>query len=158
MNGHKTQTAIACFWSLQTGSRLIYVLTSQTKPPPPPPSPLPHPNAEDCSRGTTSDCRFNTAVRRLRCKCDGTRAETRFRLLSKRTRIRVGALISSSKGFLELNVCQVVQIFAALYIHVFGCKLSLHRLYCYYYYYYYYHHHHLHYPLLLQAYSSWYFS
>jgi hypothetical protein len=33
INGHKTQTAQACFLSLQTGRMLISVLTSKTPPP-----------------------------------------------------------------------------------------------------------------------------
>ena len=51
-------------------NRLNSVLTSHTKPPPT--------LAEDCSRGTTLDRMFNTTVRRLHLKRDGTRAETRI--------------------------------------------------------------------------------
>ena len=42
-------------------------------------------------------------------------------------RIRLGGLICSLKSFLQLNMCQELQIFAVVCI-VFGCKLSLVRL------------------------------
>ena len=42
-------------------------------------------------------------------------------------RIKLGGLICSSKSFLQLNMCQELQIFASC-IYVFGCKLSLVRL------------------------------
>jgi len=43
-------------------------------------------------------------------------------------RIRLGGLICSFKCFLQLNVCQELQIFAGVCMYVFRCKLSLVRL------------------------------
>ena len=81
--------------------------------------------------------------------------------------IRLGGLTCSLKSFVQLNMCQVLHIFAAVCMY-WECRLSLVRLcdsdfgitpvdditigitraaflnYYYYYYYYYYHHHHHH--------------
>ena len=43
-------------------------------------------------------------------------------------RIRLGGLTCNLKSFLQLNMCQELQIFAVVYVYVFGCKLSLVRL------------------------------
>jgi len=43
-------------------------------------------------------------------------------------RITFGGLICSLKSFLQLNMCQELQIFAAVCVYVLGCKLSLVRL------------------------------
>ena len=43
-------------------------------------------------------------------------------------RIRLGGLICSLKSFLQLNMCQELQIFAVVYTYVVGCRLSLVRL------------------------------
>jgi len=43
-------------------------------------------------------------------------------------RIRLSGLTCSLKSFLQLNMCQELQIFAVVYIYIFGCKLSLVRL------------------------------
>ena len=41
-------------------------------------------------------------------------------------RNRLGCLICSLKSFLQLNMCQELQIFAVVYL--FGCKLSVVRI------------------------------
>ena len=43
-------------------------------------------------------------------------------------RIRLGGLICSLKSFLQLNMCQELQIFAVVCMYVFRCKLSLVKL------------------------------
>jgi len=43
-------------------------------------------------------------------------------------RIMLGGLICSLKSFLQLNMCQELQIFAVVCIYVFRCRLSLVRL------------------------------
>ena len=43
-------------------------------------------------------------------------------------RIRLSGLICSLKSFLQLNMCQELQIFAVVCMYVFRCKLSLVRL------------------------------
>ena len=44
-------------------------------------------------------------------------------------RIMLGGLICSLKSFLQLNMCQELQIFCnCIYIYIFGCRLSLVRL------------------------------
>jgi hypothetical protein len=43
-------------------------------------------------------------------------------------RFRLDGLIYSLKSSLQLNMCQELHIFVFVYMHVFGCKLSLFRL------------------------------
>jgi len=55
-------------------------------------------------------------------------------VMQQSTGLRLGGLICSLKSILQSNVCQELQIFAAVYIYIYiyicvlGCKLSVVRL------------------------------